>query len=106
MTIVISATGPLFEGSPSKKMRSLVNKVLHEAGREQLSIYKGMTPVDTGRLQQGWSQRVSRGSVELYNDVPYGQYVFARMDLIGRTENALSDLIADSLNREINKGFG
>ena len=105
---MFTATGPLFEPNPSQKMRKVINDVFKGAGKTQLDIYRGMTPVDTGKLQQGWKQRLIAGQqpqLELYNDVNYAQYVFGRINLLGRSEGQLAELVADRMNRAIAKEF-
>jgi hypothetical protein len=102
------ASGPLFEPNPDQKMRKAINEVLKDAAKTQISIYKGLTPVRTGKLQQGWKERAIAGStpsIELYNDVLYAPFVFKRINLLGRTEGQLSDRIEARMYDKIDEIF-
>jgi len=54
-------------------------KQLGEFEQQFLKIFlervKDKTPVDTGKLQAGWQGAVESGSIIVYNNVEYAEYV-------------------------------
>jgi hypothetical protein len=52
-----------------------IEKFKEEFAREFLDRVKSKTPVDTGRLQDGWEAKVAGSEIEVSNAVPYAVHV-------------------------------
>lgn len=106
MTVKIKfeAEGPLFK---TKSIEPFLREGLANFLSKQKEVYKGLTPVRTGRLQAGWEDKVVNNyTAELYNEVPYGIYVFGRMNFVELTNAKAQRLLDEELSKQITKALG
>jgi hypothetical protein len=76
-----------------------LNSALHTVGAEVLEQIRDDTPVQTGRLRDGWRLEVNGVTMTLYNTVPYASEVeYGRGGAMLRL-NTLPETIRSSLRR-------
>lgn len=102
-SVKFNVEGPLFS-TPS--IQPYIQEGLESFLKNQKEIYKGLTPVRTGRLQAGWQDRVvNNQTAELYNEVPYGIYVFGRMNFVELTQAKAERLLEKQLSEQITRAL-
>ena len=109
ISVIFTPSGPLFEKGKEDQIKQVIEKALAKVTAKQISIYRGLTPVRTGRLLRGWEERPIAGSTptrEIYNSVEYGVYVFARIGLLERTDDRAQAYLKKEVDAAIKKILG
>ena len=101
-TVKFTTRGPL-HNNPERHFKEAVTRALDVAVTRSVREVRGITPVDTGRLRDGWepTQRVGWDVGGLDNAVPYYSFVDRRVDLTGRSQRILTRTLTRQLGTEI-----
>jgi hypothetical protein len=95
----------LFDGA---RITPSIKRVAEKTMSYGLDLIKKATPVDTGRLQRGWSASLKAHGIEWKNEVEYGIYLemgTIKMQARAMIESSLP-LITKYFNKELAKELG
>lgn len=101
MRITIKAEGPLHE-TPIRSFRQAVSDAMDQTRNYALGVLKARTPVDTGRLRNGWYTQSNRWNQFYWaNTTPYSSFVERRVGMSARSVPEIERHMANALSKHI-----